>query len=629
MTWADWGVLVLTLLAIILYGLYRSRGTRTLQGYLLAGRSMRWYAVAFSIMATQASAITFLSTPGQAYADGMRFVQFYFGLPIAMVVLSVTAVPLYHRLKVYTAYEYLEGRFDAKTRALTASLFLIQRGLAAGLTILAPALVLSVLLGWDLTLTNLVIGVLVILYTTLGGTRAVSWTHLQQMIIIFVGMFAAFVVIILRLPQDVSFLDAVRVSGAMGRLNAVDFTFDLSNRYTFWSGILGGTFLALSYFGTDQSQVQRYLTGRSVTESRMALIANGFIKVPMQFFILFIGAMVFAFYQFQPPPIFFNPVERQKLRDGAYAEAYATLEQEHRSAHAAKAGALRHYLDLREEGGEGALREARAALDAAEARTNEIRSDAIALMIRNDPAAETNDTNYIFLTFILDHLPIGIVGLLLACVLAASMSSGSGGAERAGHDDHSGRLQTSSSARGSGEGGDGRFTTFHGTLGSLRYLLCAVCEQPGLAGRGGQYSGIPLLWDNAGDLPACLLCQEGGRERDFRRGGGGGGNRAVLLCLYRHFLALVQRYRLRGGRHRCILASTVRAPLVRKQTRLTVRSRTARRTPPQERETISSLSTVRSTSPVRRRWPLGSVPWRERSILPPTSPPLQTSLVRP
>ena len=426
MTWADWGVLVLTLLAIILYGLYRSRGTRTLQGYLLAGRSMRWYAVAFSIMATQASAITFTSTPGQAYADGMRFVQYYFGLPIAMVILSVTAVPLYRRLNVYTAYEYLEHRFDLKTRTLTSVIFMIQRGLGAGMTIYAPSIILSVMLGWDVRLTSAAIGGAIILYTTTGGVKAVSWTHLQQLTVIMLGMGAAFVVAIVLLPADVSFGDALATAGGLNRLNIVDFSFDWNNRYNFWSGIIGGLFIALAYFGTDQSQVQRYLTGESITQSRMGLLFNGLAKVPMQFFILLIGVMVFAFYQFTAPPLFFNPVERQKLRDGAYAEAYATLEQEHRSAHAAKAGALRHYLDLREEGGEGALREARAALDAAEARTNEIRSDAIALMIRNDPAAETNDTNYIFLTFILDHLPIGIVGLLLACVLAASMSSGSG-----------------------------------------------------------------------------------------------------------------------------------------------------------------------------------------------------------
>ena len=426
MTWTDWGVLVLTLLAIILYGLYRSRGTKTLQGYLLAGRSMRWYAVAFSIMATQASAITFTSTPGQAYADGMRFVQYYFGLPIAMVILSVTAVPLYKRLNVYTAYEYLEHRFDLKTRTLTSVIFLIQRGLGAGMTIYAPSIILSVMLGWDVRITSAAIGGAIILYTTTGGVKAVSWTHLQQLTVIMLGMGAAFVVAVLLLPDDVSFVDALTTAGGLHRLNIVDFSFDWNNRYNFWSGIIGGLFIALAYFGTDQSQVQRYLTGESVTQSRMGLLFNGLAKVPMQFFILLIGVMVFVFYQFTAPPLFFNPVERQKLLEGPYAEAYVGLEEQHRSAHAAKAGAIRHYLDVREESPEGALREARAALDAAEERANEIRSDAIDLMIKNDPGAETNDTNYIFLTFILDHLPVGIVGLLLACVLAASMSSGSG-----------------------------------------------------------------------------------------------------------------------------------------------------------------------------------------------------------
>ncbi len=422
----DWVVLASTLLAIVGYGLFKSRGSGTLENYLLAGKSMRWYAVAFSIMATQASAITFTSTPGQAYADGMRFVQYYFGLPIAMVILSVTAVPLFRRLNVYTAYEYLEHRFDLKTRTLTSVIFMIQRGLGAGMTIYAPSLILSVMLGWDARLTSAVIGGAIILYTTAGGVKAVSWTHLQQLTVIMIGMVAAFIVAVLLLPKDVSFIDALQVAGGLDRLNVVDFSFDLSNRYTFWSGLIGGMFVALAYFGTDQSQVQRYLTGESVTQSRMGLMANGLAKVPMQFFILLIGIMVFVFYQFVAPPLFFNPVEVDKIKSSPYAEQFAGLEAEHLRAHEEKAAALRQYLGARNGQTGGSVEQARLALDRAQTREQEVRQNAVSLMERNDPSSESNDTNYIFLTFILQHLPVGLIGLLLACVFAASMSSGSG-----------------------------------------------------------------------------------------------------------------------------------------------------------------------------------------------------------
>ena len=301
----DWIILITSLLFIVSYGVWKGRGSKNIEGYLLADRKMRWLPVLLSIMATQASAITFLSAPGQAYVDGMRFVQFYLGLPIAMIILSITAVPLYHKLKVYTAYEYLENRFDVKTRSLAALLFLTQRGLAAGLTIFAPSLILSILLGWNLFLTNLIIGTLVIIYTTSGGTKAVSWTHFQQMLIITLGMLTAFFVMLYLLPKDVSLLEAVQVAGKMGKINIIDLKFDLGNRYTIWSGILGGLFLQLSYFGTDQSQVQRYLTARSIGQSRLALLFNGIVKIPMQFSILFLGAILFVFYQFQTPPLFF------------------------------------------------------------------------------------------------------------------------------------------------------------------------------------------------------------------------------------------------------------------------------------------------------------------------------------
>jgi Na+/proline symporter len=419
----DWVVLAGSLVFIVVYGVWRGRGSKDLDGYLLAGRRMRWYTIALSIMATQASAITFLSAPGLGYADGVRFVQFYLGLPIAMVVLCATAVPIYHRLKVYTAYEYLENRFDLKTRSIAAVLFLIQRGLAAGLTIYAPSLILSVLLGWNIYWTNLVIGVLVIIYTTSGGTKAVGYTHFLQMLIIMSGMGLAFALILRALPAELGFGDAVFVAGEMGRLNAIDFSFDPNNRYTFWSGIIGGFFLQLSYFGTDQSQVGRYLTGRSVTQSRLGLLFNGFIKVPMQFAILFLGAMVFVFYQFVAPPVFFNPVEEQKLREGVHAEEFAGLEERHQEVFEVKQQRIRNLLSARRAGDPGAIVAAGAELKQTVREAEEIRTRTAELIRANDPQANASDTNYIFLNFVIHFLPIGVVGLVLAAIFAASMSS--------------------------------------------------------------------------------------------------------------------------------------------------------------------------------------------------------------
>ena len=426
MSTIDWIVLTATLASIVAFGLYKSRATNDLQSYLLAGRSMSWYAVAFSIMATQASAITFTSTPGQAFADGMRFVQYYFGLPIAMVIISITVVPLYRTLNVYTAYEYLEHRFDLKTRTLTSVIFLIQRGLGAGMTIFAPSLIFSVMLGWDVRITSAAIGGAIILYTTTGGVKAVSWTHVQQLTIVMLGMVAAFITAVVLLPSDISFTDAITVAGGLGRMNIVDFSFDWNNRYTFWSGLIGGLFVALAYFGTDQSQVQRYLTGASVRQSRIGLMFNGLAKVPMQFFILLIGVMVFVFYQFTVPPVFFNPVETQKVRASVYGAAFSEAEKEYADAHRAKAAAVRSYLAAKESGKPDGLAAAEQSLAGADVRSTAIRSRAIGILRAADPGADINDTNYIFLTFILHYLPVGLIGLLLACVLAASMSSGSG-----------------------------------------------------------------------------------------------------------------------------------------------------------------------------------------------------------
>ena len=421
----DWIVLGLTLLSIVLYGVYKGRGSKNIRGYLLADKSMKWYTVALSIMATQASAITFTSTPGQAYADGMRFVQYYFGLPIAMVILCITAVPIYHKLGVYTAYEYIENRFDVKTRTLTSVIFLVSRGLGAGMTIYAPSLVLSVMLGWNIFATSAVIGGAIIIYMTVGGAKSVNWADSQMLLIISVGMFAAFITTIILLPKEVGFSDALTVAGGMGRLNVLDFSFDLKNRYNFWSGIFGGLFIALAYFGTDQSQVQRYLTGQSVRQSRLGLLFNGMAKVPMQFFILLIGAMVFVFYQFERPPLFFNPVETAKIKSSAYEKDYQQLETEYDKAFAEKSDNVQQYLDAKRAGDNERIEATQAGLIAARNKAESVRQKAVELLIKNNPAIDTSDTNYIFLSFVIKYLPAGLVGLIFACIFAASMSSSS------------------------------------------------------------------------------------------------------------------------------------------------------------------------------------------------------------
>ncbi|MCX6120010.1 MAG: sodium:solute symporter [Ignavibacteriales bacterium] len=422
----DWIVLAVTLLFIVLYGIWKGRGSRNIKGFLLADRSMKWYTVALAIMATQASAITFTSTPGQAYADGMRFVQFYFGLPIAMVILCITAVPIYHKLGVYTAYEYLEKRFDAKTRVLTTLIFLVSRGLAAGITIYAPSLVLSVMLGVDIWITSLIIGGLVIIYTTSGGVKAVNHTDFFQLIIVMAGMCIALGVALTLLPKEISFTDALSVSAVMGKLNTVDLSLDFSNRYNVWSGIIGGMFVALAYFGTDQSQVQRYLTGESVTQSRLALLFNGLAKVPMQFFILFIGVMVFVFFQFIQPPLIFNPVEAGKVKTGERAEEYRLLEVEHENLFQKKSEQIREYLQARHQHDDVRAAKKKEELQLLQQRYDAVHGKASNLLAEKDRTSDTSDTNYIFLTFVLTYLPAGLVGLIFACIFTASMSSSSG-----------------------------------------------------------------------------------------------------------------------------------------------------------------------------------------------------------
>ena len=425
MSTIDWIVLCGFTGFIVFYGAWKSRKSKNIDDYLRTGKSSSWWVVALSIMATQASAITFLSTPGQAYVDGMRFVQFYLGLPIAMIILSVTAVPIYSKLNVYTAYEYLEKRFDLKNRVLGSVLFLSQRGLAAGFTIYAPALILSVILGWELSITIILIGLMVIVYTTIGGSNAVNKTHVLQISIITIGMFAAFLMIYILLPKDISPIDAAYIAGKMGKLNAIDFSFNFSDRYTFWSGLIGGTFLMLSYFGTDQSQVQRYLAARNITQSRMGLLVNGLVKIPMQFIILFIGAMVFVFFQFVTPPLFFNPVETEKVKSGSYAMEYSILEKQFETLQNEKRDKLREMLDEGSSLSSGLRSSEEIAKDLEKIKIKEqdIRSDAKGLIKKNNPEAETNDTNYIFISFIVNYLPVGLIGLLLAAIIAASMSS--------------------------------------------------------------------------------------------------------------------------------------------------------------------------------------------------------------
>jgi Na+/proline symporter len=414
----DWVVMFGWLAFIVSYGLYRGRGSTTVNKFLLAGKSMPWYAMGLSIMATQASAITFISTTGQSYTDGMRFVQFYFGLPLAMVILCATAVPIFHRANVYTAYEYLEQRFDAKTRALVSVIFMIQRGLASGLSLYAPAVVLSIILGWSDRWTTVMMGLLVITYTSLGGIKAVTWADVQQMSLIFCGLVIALFMAIHLLPSNVSFADAVSLAGASGKLNAVTFHFDWDDRYNVWSGVVGGMFLALAYFGCDQSQVQRYLTGKSIAQSRLSLIFNAMAKIPMQFFILFIGAMVFVFFVFDRPPVLFQPVELKNVRNDP---RFGVVEQRYEQAFANRKKAAQDYLEANHSGDKAAIQATIGRFQNAERELNAAHAAGEQLVGNG-----FDDTNYIFLSFVTRYLPAGLVGLIVAVIFSAAMSSTSG-----------------------------------------------------------------------------------------------------------------------------------------------------------------------------------------------------------
>ncbi|MDA9015206.1 sodium:solute symporter [Flavobacteriaceae bacterium] len=404
----DWTILIGTLTFIVLYGVWKNNSHKNINEYLKGGNQARWWTVGLSVMATQASAITFLSTPGQAYHDGMGFVQFYFGLPFAMLLICLFFIPVYHKLKVYTAYEFLENRFDLSVRTLTAILFLVQRGLAAGITIYAPSIILSVVLGWDLKLLVVLVGVLVISYTMIGGTKAVNVTQKQQMFIIFLGMFLAFGFILNRFPEGIGFSKALTIAGNAGKLNVIDFSIDLNSRYTFWSGLTGGLFLALSYFGTDQSQVQRYLSGKSVKESQMGLIMNGVLKVPMQFFILLVGVMVFVFYQFEPAPLHFNPKAVAAVKASPQSAEFNALEVEN--------------LEVQRQIKTALLQESENLYQLSE-QNQQHREQAKELIARAAPEQEVNDKDYVFISFILKYLPSGLIGLLLAVIFSAAMSS--------------------------------------------------------------------------------------------------------------------------------------------------------------------------------------------------------------
>ena len=425
----DWLVVLAYLVWIVWDGLRRTKGTDKVEGYFLANRSLPWWAVGLSVMATQLSAITLVGATGQGYADGMRFVQFYFGLPIAMIILSATLVPFFYRARVYTAYEYLEQRFDLKTRTMASALFLLSRGMSCGVIIAAPAVILSIILGWNLTLTILAIGIPTMLYTMVGGVQAVTWTDVKQIVVIIGGVLAAVVALIMGLPSDVSLSDALHVAGAAGRMRAVDFTFDLDQTYTFWSGLLGGLFLMLSYFGCDQSQVQRYLTAKSVNEGRHSLLMSAFFKIPLQALILLTGVLVFVFYLFNPPPMLFNRVYAERVEQSARAGEFRALEAEFSRAFEARRAASVAFAVAAGGAGEGQARET---FVAANAELTQVRQRGAALVrdVTGDERYDsstgdtpTPDVNYVFPTFVTTHLPVGLVGLMIAAIFAAAMSS--------------------------------------------------------------------------------------------------------------------------------------------------------------------------------------------------------------
>ncbi|WP_299250312.1 sodium:solute symporter [uncultured Cytophaga sp.] len=428
MSFIDWAVLAITIISIVVYGLWKSRGAKNIEGYLLADKELPWYQVGLSVMATQASAITFISLPGQAYSDGMGFVQMYFGLPLATIILCKTFIPIFRNLNVYTAYEYLENRFDSKTRSFTAFLFLVQRGISTGITIYAPSIILSTILDIHITYTTLFTGGLVISYIVYGGTKAVAYTQMFQMAIIFSGLFIAAFMVVHLLPEEMGLVETLHLAGKMDKLNAINLSFNINDPYNVWSGLIGGFFLQLSYLGTDQSQVGRYLTGKSIKESRLGLVMNSLIKIPMQFSILLIGILVFVFYQFNTPPLFFNKTEVARIETSIHAQEYHTLEAAHKNLYEVKKNQAQTLVQaIKNHEATAYIDQAQQELHKTVIAEKKLKKEATDLMTQNDSLADTNDTNYVFLTFVTTYLPVGLVGLLIAIILLASMGSTASG----------------------------------------------------------------------------------------------------------------------------------------------------------------------------------------------------------
>jgi solute:Na+ symporter, SSS family len=428
MSTIDWIVLLATLLLIVVYGLYKSRTSRNIEGYFLNNRSMPWWLILLSIMGTQASAITFLSAPGQAFTDGMRFVQYYFGLPLAMVVLCITFVPVFSKLKVFTPYEFLEQRFDIKTRTFTAALFLLSRGFSTGISVYAPSIILSSLFGWNIFYTNIIMGGILIIYTVSGGAKAVAYTQQLQLIIIIVSMCIAGYYIVHLLPQNIKLSDALKISGASGKLNVITTGFDKNgfvwkDKYNIISGVIGGFFLALSYFGTDHSQVGRYLTAKNSKQSKLGLLMNGLVKVPMQFLILLLGALLFVYYQFQPSPVFFNKAAQEKVYASAYNDSLKNISTEFNTVNAQQKITAINYIDAINANNTSSTEKLKQQIGSLNNKANSLRNQYKSVLQKADPSADTNDTNYIFLRFVVDNLPKGLVGLLIAMIFLASWSS--------------------------------------------------------------------------------------------------------------------------------------------------------------------------------------------------------------
>ena len=526
---ADWAVMALALATVVLYGLWRARGKQTTQRYMLANKQMPWYAMALSIMATQASAITFISTTGQSYVDGMRFVQFYFGLPLAMILISAVAVPIYHRTKVYTAYEYLEQRFDARTRALVAGVFLIQRGLGVGVSLAAPAVVMTVILGWPEWVTTTAMGLIIVIYTVKGGITAITWSEFLHMIILTVGLVAALLTAVLLLPAGVHFSDALAIAGAAHKLNPVVWKFDLDDRYNVWSGLIGGMFLSLAYFGCDQSQVQRYLTGRSVTQSRLSLLFNAVAKIPMQFGILFIGAMVFVFFVFEKPPAIFHVRAWEQVRHTGAGRA-----------------AEKRFYDAWEARRGSALAPAQAGFGEAQQRLDAARKEAAAV-VAQETGVEGADTNYIFLTFVTRYMPVGLVGLLIAAIFAAAMSTISAEINSLATVTVIDIYKRFIHGAGGGPALPAGIAGGNGVLGSVRGGHGAIPEGRRGADRDGEPGRLAVLRRAAGGVRAGVFLQARGRPRGLLGRAGGRGGDLLGAAVHGHRVPVVQRHRRDGG----------------------------------------------------------------------------------